>query len=267
MVLNTEIFIEKAKVLHGNKYDYSKVDYKNAKTKVIIICAKHGEFEQQPGSHISNTQPRGCAECGKNSNKNTTEKFIEDAIKVHGETYDYSKVKYVKNTEDIIIICKIHGEFLQQPNNHISSKSGCKECTKPKMTKEQFLERIELIHGDYYDYELTEINTQRDKITINCPQHGLFEQKLSNHLSGSACKSCGIHSMANKNKSTKEEFVEKAKKIHGSKYDYTEVDYKNVHIHVKIKCVAHNIFFMQSPRNHLFGYGCVHCGNEKKTTK
>jgi formate dehydrogenase assembly factor FdhD len=111
------------------------------------------------------------------------------------------------------------------------------------------------------------INTQRDKITINCPQHGLFEQKLSNHLSGSACKSCGIHSMANKNKSTKEEFVEKAKKIHGSKYDYTEVDYKNVHIHVKIKCVAHNIFFMQSPRNHLFGYGCVHCGNEKKTTK
>jgi len=267
MSVTTEKFIEKAKEIHGSKYDYSKVEYKNAKTKVIIICSTHGEFEQQPGSHISNTQPRGCAECGKKSNKNTTEKFIEDAIKVHGDKYDYSKVNYTKNYEDVIIICKIHGEFLQQPNNHISRKSGCKNCTKPKMTKDAFLEKVEIIHGDYYDYELTEIKTQRDNIIIICPTHGAFEQKLSNHLNGSGCKTCGLNSMANKNKSTKEEFIEKAKKIHNNKYDYSNVDYKSVHIHVKIKCIAHDIIFEQSPRNHLIGYGCVHCGNEKKMKK
>jgi len=263
----TEIFIQKAKEIHGDKYDYSKVEYKNAKIKVIIICKDHGEFEQQAGSHISNTQPRGCTACGKNSKKNTTEKFIEDATKVHGDKYDYSKVKYEKNTEPVIIICKTHGEFLQKPNHHISSGSGCKECTKPKMTKEDFLNKIELIHGDYYDYELTEIKTQRDNITIICPKHGAFEQKLGNHLDGSGCKTCGINSMANKNKSTKEEFIVKAKKIHGKKYEYTEVEYKNVHTHVKIKCVAHDIIFNQTPRNHLFGYGCVHCGNESKMVK
>jgi hypothetical protein len=267
MSVTTETFIEKAKQIHGNKYDYSKVEYKNAKTKVIIVCSTHGEFEQLANSHISNTQPRGCAECGKNLKKNTTEKFIEDAIKIHGDKYDYSKVNYTKNSEDVIIICKVHGEFLQQPNNHISRKSGCKDCTKPKMTKDEFLEKVEGIHGDYYDYELTEIKTQRDNITIICPTHGAFEQKLSNHLSGSGCKTCGLKSMANKNKSTKEEFIEKAKKIHGSKYDYTDVDYKSVHIHIKIKCITHDIKFNQSPRNHLIGYGCVHCGNEKKMKK
>jgi len=266
MSVTTETFIIKAKEIHGSKYDYSKVEYKNAKTKVIIICSTHGEFEQQPGSHISNTQPRGCAECGKKSKKNTTEKFIEEAIKVHGDKYDYSKVNYIKNYEDVIIICNVHGEFLQQPNNHIAG-SGCKKCTKPKMTKDEFLEKIEIIHGDYYDYELTEIKTHRDNIIIICSKHGPFEQKLSNHLNGSGCKTCGLNSMANKNKSTIEEFIEKAKKIHGNKYDYTNVDYKNVHTHVKIKCISHNIIFDQSPRNHLIGYGCVHCGNEKKIKK
>ena len=69
-----------------------------------------------------------------------TEKFIEESIKVHGDKYDYSQVNYIKNSENVIIICKIHGEFLQQPNNHIVG-SGCKKCTKPKMTKDEFLEK------------------------------------------------------------------------------------------------------------------------------
>jgi hypothetical protein len=225
MSVITETFIKKAKEIHGSKYDYSKVEYKNAKTKVIIICSIHGEFEQQPGSHVSNTQPRGCAECGKKSKKNTTEKFIEESIKVHGDKYDYSKVNYIKNSEDVIIICKIHGEFLQQPNNHIAG-SGCKKCTKPKMTKDEFLEKIELIHGDYYDYELTEIKTHRDNIIIICSKHGPFEQKLSNHLNGSGCKTCGLNSMANKNKSTKDEMKTFYTNVY-SKLNNTKLIYSN----------------------------------------
>ena len=109
----SETFIKKAKEIHGSKYDYSKVEYKNAKTKVIIICSTHGEFEQQAGSHISNTQPRGCAECGKTSKKNTTEKFIEESIKVHGDKYDYSKTEY---------ITKYIKKFSNQPNLELTTE-------------------------------------------------------------------------------------------------------------------------------------------------
>ena len=103
----TEEWIEKAKLVHGGKYDYSKVEYVNAKTKVIIICHKHGDFLQTPDKHLIG---RGCSKCG-GSEKLTTTKFIEKAMLIHENTYDYSKVEYVNAHTNIIIICSIHGEF------------------------------------------------------------------------------------------------------------------------------------------------------------
>src|ERR1035437_3659881 len=96
--LTTEEFIIRAKAIHGDKYDYSKVKYINARTKVIIGCKNplHEDYEQVPDAHL---RGQGCKECGikhrSDSRKSNTKEFIERAIEIHGEKYDYSKVEYV----------------------------------------------------------------------------------------------------------------------------------------------------------------------------
>lgn len=133
---NTISFIEKAKEAHGNKYDYSKVEYKNNSTKVCIICPKHGEFWQTPANHLSGG---GCPKCNGNA-KLTTEEFIKKAKQIHGDKYDYSKVKYKNYTTPVCIICPKHGEFWQKPTGHLRG-TGCPNCKKSKGEKiiEKFL--------------------------------------------------------------------------------------------------------------------------------
>jgi hypothetical protein len=132
----TNDFIIKANNIHGNKYDYCKVNYKNSNTKIIIICKEHGEFTQTPSSHLTG---RGCCNCGiiTNSNKNryTTDEFIKKAIIKHGNKYDYSKVNYKGIDIKITIICKEHGEFQQSPHTHLDGKE-CNKCYR-KFSKEQ----------------------------------------------------------------------------------------------------------------------------------
>ena len=93
--LTTEEFINKAKAVHGERYDYSKVEYVDNKTKVCIICPIHGVFYQRPLDHLHGHE---CSECGKKKNiesrRKTIENFIDESRKVHGDKYDYSKVKY-----------------------------------------------------------------------------------------------------------------------------------------------------------------------------
>ena len=104
--LTTKEFIEKAREVHGDKYDYSKVRYANSKTKVCIICPKHGEFWQEANSHL---QGSGCSKCCGN-NSYATEEFIEKAREVHGDKYNYSKVEYKGMHTKVCIICPEHGK-------------------------------------------------------------------------------------------------------------------------------------------------------------
>ena len=108
-----QTFIQKSIKIHGKKYDYSKVIYINAKTKVIIICKEHGEFKQTPDSHISGRKCKLCANLNtSNKLKSNTEIFIQKAKLIHGDKYNYSKVNYIKNSEKVIIVCKYHEDFL-----------------------------------------------------------------------------------------------------------------------------------------------------------
>lgn len=127
--LTSEEFIKQAKKVHGDRYNYSKVEYKNSYTKVKIICSQHGEFKQTPANHIH--YKKGCYECGKLSriekiNSNTNE-FIEKAELVHNNKYDYSLVEYKHSMKKVCIICPIHGEFWQTPNMHLTGR-GCFKC-------------------------------------------------------------------------------------------------------------------------------------------
>ena len=253
----TETFIEAAKNVHGNKYDYSKVEYINSSTKVTIICPIHGEFQQLPSEHL---QGKGCIHCAGKA-KYTTETFIAAAREVHGEKYDYSKVEYVNSSTKVTIICPIHGEFQQRATEHLKGK-GCIHCAgKAKYTKETFIAAAREVHGEKYDYSKVEYINSQTKLTIICPVHGEFQQTPADHLRGSGCPKCG-----GRMKFTTETFIAAARDVHGDKYDYSKVNYINCMTEVTIICPIHGEF-KQRPVNHLQGSGCQRCGGTMKYTK
>ena len=196
MKYNTEIFIKKAREVHGDKYDYSKVEYIDNSTKVCIICPEHGEFWQKPNYHLSG---RGCTLCGQDSRKNkislNTQKFIERSMEVHGDKYDYSKVNYVNNHTKVCIICPEHGEFWQKPMSHLNGH-GCVKCyakdcaDRFALTTEEFIKRSMEVHGDKYDYSKVNYVNSYTKVCIICPEHGEFWQEAKLHMNGGGCPIC-----------------------------------------------------------------------------
>ena len=251
--LTTEEFIRKAKEVHSDKYDYSKVKYDGNKAKVCIICPTHGEFWQTPSSHL---RGNNCPKCAGGV-KYTLEDFICKAKEIHGDKYDYSKVKYVNSNTKVCIVCPKHGEFWQTPSAHLAQKQGCPKCASNiKHTTEEFIERAKETHGDKYDYSKVEYVSSHTKVCIICPTHGEFWQVPIEHLGGSGCPKC-----ANIVKMTTEEFIRKAKEIHGEgKYDYSKTEYVNVKTKVCIICPTHGEFW-QTPDSHLQGRGCPKCGS------
>jgi hypothetical protein len=117
-------FIKKAKEIHGDKYDYSFVNYTHSNVPVKIICKIHGEFDQTPKSHL---RAQGCPTCNMGGRLSRGE-FIKRAKEIHGGKYDYSLVNYTHSKVPVTIICKIHGEFNQTPESHIKQRSGCQSC-------------------------------------------------------------------------------------------------------------------------------------------
>ena len=261
----TEKIIEKFKSIHGDKYDYSKVDFVKTTTKVCIICPEHGEFWQEPHAHLKG---QGCPKCGvdkRSKSKTTTnENFIKKAKEIHGDKYDYSKTNYINNKTKIVIICPIHGEIEITPNAHISEKRGCPKCGNTlkganfKMSIERFIEKAQKIHGNSYSYEEVSYINNRTPVSIMCPTHGIFKQTPEVHLSGHGCPECANIKRAEKNIMTTIEFIAKAKNIHGDKYDYSKVEYVKYDTPVTIICPEHGEF-QQKPYIHLDGSGCQKC--------
>ena len=128
-VQNTEDFVKKAKIVHGDMYDYSKTNYIKSSEKVKIICPTHGEFLQTPNAHLSG---RGCKLCGRERTKNSLDDMIKKANKIHNNKYDYSLVVYKNMDTKVKIICPIHGIFEQSLGSHINSKQECPKCASKK---------------------------------------------------------------------------------------------------------------------------------------
>ena len=183
------------------KYDYdtSLVDYKNANEKICLIChhkdnegIEHGKFYVTTG-HLRDGH--GCPKCGiekrTNKRKSKIEDFIKKAKHIHGDKYDYSKVKYVNSHTKVCIICPIHGEFWQTPASHLMGRN-CPKCSKPcyKYTTEDFVKKAMEVHGDKYNYSKTNYIDAKTKVCIVCPKHGEFWQIPSEHIDGCGCKYC-----------------------------------------------------------------------------
>ena len=201
-----EEFIKEATEKHEGKYDYTKVDYVNDRTKVCIICPnpEHGEFWQRPSNHLTGN---GCPICGieKCSEKNrksfslSKEEFINRANEKHEGKYKYNKVDYVNAFTKVCIICKNHGEFWQTPNSHTRG-SGCRKCANEENSKSfrsslhEFVKKVRKVHGDKYDYSKVDYVNDRTKVCIICleHEHGEFCQTPSSHLQGNGCPKCNL---------------------------------------------------------------------------
>lgn len=200
----TQIFIKKARNIHGDKYDYSQVIYTYNKEKVKIICPLHGEFFQTPSNHIHKTKPQGCRLCGidklRQDKKMSLEDFIAKANKIHNNKYDYSETAYGLNSKvPVTIICPIHGKFYPTPNNHIhpTCPTGCPKCKlitigfKTSLKLEGFINKSRNIHGNKFNYDKVIYKNTTIPVIIICPIHGEFSQTPAVHFNSSySCPAC-----------------------------------------------------------------------------
>lgn len=204
------------------------------------------------------------------SKKLTTQEFIERAIAVHGNKYDYSKVVYVDNKTKVCIVCPVHGDFWQTPSSHLTGK-GCKMCgydiavKKNTLTKEMFIERSIETHGNKYDYSKVIYTNILTKVCIICPEHGDFFQRPNDHINGKGCPICGNERKRIARTNTTKDFVQRASEIHDNKYNYSKSVYVNNRTPLCIICPNHGEFW-QSPSSHLMGRGCPICSDTRLNT-
>lgn len=190
--------------------------------------------------------------------KLNTQQFIEKAVSVHGTKYDYSSTEYFGNDKKLDIVCLIHGIFSQRPNDHLSKRAGCPECSGVKRyTTEQFVAKARNVHGKLYDYKLVTYKNTETKVSIVCRLHGVFKQTPHDHLQGAGCPHC-----AGVAKGNTDSFIAEATKIHKNRYDYSKANYVTNRRKVTIICKLHGEF-KQSPIGHIRGQGCPVCGGVK----
>ena len=281
--LSTNYLIEKCQYFYGDKYDYSNVEYKGGSSReevVEIVCPKHGSFFKR----IDNINKRdcGCPMCAKERKKQNdiilnANRFIERSKKKFGDKFDYSEVEYVDAQTPVTLTCKEHGtRFSTTPLNHFSGKfGGCRECwvqylssirksdnpkpKKPKLTEEErkerriesnkrhFIERSIRKFGNRFDYSRVEYIDGNTPVSIIDKEinNEIFSIKPCTFLRSSDGRPDKFHKKTN----TREEFIERARKFHGDKYDYSKVVYKGDKVKVCIICPKHGEFW-QLPHNH-----------------
>jgi hypothetical protein len=194
--ISKEEFLRRAEKVHGDKFDYSEIEYVDLATEIQIKCPEHGFFSQKPSKHLTSTY--ACWDCSYEERvkhrmgRITTEIFIRRAQKKHGLRYDYSLVEYVDPKTEVEIICPDHGPFSQIPDVHLKARYGCGECAgNKKWTTTDFIGKARSIHGDWYDYSLVDYVNSLTDVKIICPDHGPFEQTPSSHINTeSGCTGC-----------------------------------------------------------------------------
>lgn len=216
--------IDNFKKVHGDKYDYSLVEYQGYNIHIDIICPEHGVFRQRPKYHIGG---RGCRKCSaakvavsRKSSKMTQKEFVGRSSERHLGKYDYSKSVYTGFNNKVVIICPKHGEFLQSPKNHLNSR-GCYTCgrkstgdkSRSRISREEFIQKSSSVQVEEYDYSCipSTIEGVTSKVQIICKEHGKFSQTVQAHMKGHGCALCCYRGYS------KNSYVE-----HCNKYGYKE---------------------------------------------
>lgn len=265
-------FIEEAKAIYGDKYDYSNVEFRTKKDKVAIICPIHGVFYKSVEKHLYSKQ--GCPECSGRK-RYTTEEFLKKIKTLPNvNELSFENVEYINTKTKIKIYChhkdengNEHGEFEITPL-HFLGGERCPKCRyiKSAQGKRRSVDEVKAlaseVHNNKYDYSLiTEYKNDRIKYPIICPIHGIFYQTFNNHIKGKqGCPKCGIEKSSSSKIILFDEFKERANAIHEGKYEYVKDSYISLSRKVKIICPIHGEF-SQVAGNHIMGQGCPKCGN------
>lgn len=263
--LTTSAWIERARSVWGDQYDYSLVDYQNAKTPVRIVCPRHGEWNCNPDNHVA--KKRGCPVCGGSQWK-TTESFIKDAQRVHGDTYDYSRATYKNARTHVEIVCRCHGVFWQTPDAHISQRQGCPRCRDAETGERSILTesevherlvarsdgggRVELVPGSY--------KGMNQYAQVTCSEHGLQEPRLVTSLMSSPhpCLWCAGTAMVRGY--TNDEYRELLKERYGGRYKILPFEYRGKSTVIRMVCPiqGHGEFELLAGSVHR-SPGCPRC--------
>lgn len=196
--LSPKEFTARARMVHGQRYDLSQLNYTTAKSRVTPSCRTHGEWSVLPQNFLKGT---GCPACAKSErqrslNQSSRIKNITQLFKaVHSDTYDYSQVRYSRIDTPVTIICPKHGSFQQRPLNHLQGK-GCHRCGAERrragllLSQDEVIKRFHEEHGDLFDYSEFTYRDFKTKSTIVCREHGPFQMNAQGHLEGKGCPAC-----------------------------------------------------------------------------
>lgn len=215
--LTLEQVIESFRKVHGDRYDYSLVEYKGKDIDVKIICPKHGIFEQRPNSH---KRGQHCRKCTNEWSRLTMDQFLSLLREEVREKYKFSNLRRKNGKSYVSVECPIHGRFEQRADGAVAGKI-CRGCSDIERRKDvdHFTKKSKKIHGNKYDYSLVDYEVCRKKVKIICKKHGPFEQTPASHVSGNGCKMCN-------DKSSYEDEIEFWLKQYNIKYerrDYSKI--------------------------------------------
>lgn len=258
-----QTFLQRAANVHGDTYEYPQQDLKRLADKLVIVCKKHGQFQQAANSHLNG---RGCPTCGRK--KATTPRFsLADVEKIIEDKHagKFKVVELGRTKKDLSrLLCPVHGEFLQTVGR-LSVGMGCKLCgyvataNSKYLTQDEALTRFRAKHGDKYDYSRVVYTGQDDKVSIRCGKHGEFLQRPVKHWAGDGCPKCGGESVSRKNRHDLATWEARARKVHGDRYTYEGIRWDRGMAVLTIRCGQHGQFEMRAG-NHITRRGnCPTC--------
>jgi len=235
------------------------VSYSKGKNGSIasIFCKKHGLFKTRLSDILSKSS---CPQCSHEAKFLSNDDFIKKAKEVHHEKYIYSKTKYVRYREKIIVTCPIHGDFYVLAGKHLQG-NGCAKCyrERSKVDSDYFLVKTKSLYSEQYDYSKVKYQGAFRKVEIVCPEHGSFFTTPSNFWRGNGCPTCQKNKSILKNW---EKFLKKFVNIFENQYLYHKAHYRSSHRKIEIVCKKHGSFW-QTPASHSTGSGCPLCSISK----
>lgn len=189
--LTTEEYVNKAKSVHGDRYDYTGVVYTGKANTVRIKCLIHGDFLQIAADHTNGSNCPECAKKLKNTNKRkSVSEMLDRAKEKHGNKYEYHPETYVDTRTKMRITCPTHGDFYQTPSAHCTTGQGCPKCKQGgKYDTESFVQKMK-DSGSPYTYDKTSYTKSGDKIVVTCEKHGDFTPIAFQHAYGVGCPKC-----------------------------------------------------------------------------
>lgn len=263
-----KIFVEKARALWGDTYDYPENQaYLGSKEKLKIICKVHGEFLKSP-NQLLKVPKSGCKRCGierrvdaSRLDGNEELAKLQELFPTYAD-FAFEGGTYTKVTDKVSFFCPEHGKQSVRLSA-LKTGVGCGVCNtlkgleNRKLSLEEFLARAKAVHGDRYDYSKSVYKSTQTDIEIVCKEHGAFWQNTYHHMKGSGCPRCFFDSRSEVFLPFTT-FLSRAVEVHGDRYTYSDTGYTGVNSEVEIRCKEHGVF-LQRGSDHLAGCNCPIC--------